>query len=357
MRVFTCGNCGQLVYFENDRCQRCGFELGFLPDQLTLATLRPIEGMDGAFAPLNGAAPVERCENAESAGCNWMVPTGSPGLCRACALSRRIPDLSVPENVTLWREAELAKRRLVYALLRLGLPLARREGVRLVFDILSDKAEAQPVLTGHADGLITINLAEADPAERERRRNDLGEAYRTLLGHFRHEVGHYYWDALVLDGGHLDACRAVFGDDSQDYAAAMKRHYAEGPPADWSDAFVSSYATMHPWEDFAETWAHYLHIVDALDTAEAFGIEVDPGVSRDPSLSAHVRGDAYHARSIDDLIAAWLPLCYAVNSLNRSLGQPDLYPFVLSQPAIRKLGYVHDLIRSSAGARAVSCRA
>lgn len=350
MRVFTCGNCGQLVYFENSRCQRCGFEFGFLPDQLTLTALSPIEGSAGRFEALAaGWAPVERCASAASAGCNWLVPAGSPGFCRACALSRRIPDLSVPENVALWRDAELAKRRLIYALLRLGLPLERREGVKLAFDILSDKAEDQPVLTGHADGLITINLAEADPAERERRRNDLGEAYRTLLGHFRHEVGHFYWDALVLDGGQVDACRAVFGDDSQDYGAAMSRHYAEGAPADWGNAFVSAYATMHPWEDFAETWAHYLHIVDALDTAEAFGIEVDPGVTRDPSLSAHVRGDAYRARSVQDLVTAWLPLCYAVNSLNRSLGQPDLYPFVLSEPAIHKLGFVHDLIRSSRG--------
>jgi hypothetical protein len=105
---------------------------------------------------------------------------------------------------------------------------------------------------------------------------------------------------------------------------------------------------MHPWEDFAETWAHYLHIVDALDTAAAFGLRVKPEVSSDPTLAAKVTGDPYAADNVEALIADWLPLCYAVNSLNRSMGQPDLYPFVLSEPAIAKLGYVHDLIRDSA---------
>jgi len=181
--------------------------------------------------------------------------------------------------------------------------------------------------------------------ERERRRSELGEAYRTLLGHFRHEVGHFYWDALVRDGGKVDACRAVFGDESVDYAESLTRHYQNGAPADWQLAHVSPYATMHPWEDFAETWAHYLHIVDALDTAEAFGIHVDPGVTLDPTMNARIVGDPYRTISAADLIADWLPLSYAVNSLNRSLGQSDLYPFVLSQPAIAKLGFVHDLVR------------
>jgi hypothetical protein len=346
MRVFTCGNCGQLVYFENSRCERCGSELGFLPDSLALVALQPTTEGEG-LAPLGASHdPVQRCANTQTAACNWLTPVGPATLCASCELGRRIPDLDVPENVTLWRAAETAKRRLVYALLRFGLPLAAPSGPRLVFDILSDAAEDEPVLTGHADGLVTINLAEADPAERERRRADLGEAYRTLLGHFRHEVGHFYWDALVRDGGPIEAFRALFGDDRLDYAAALRRHYETGAPADWQAAFVSPYATMHPWEDFAETWAHYLHIVDALDTAAAFGLKVDPAVSPDAGLNAEIEGDPYRAASIEALVADWLPLSYAVNSLNRSLGQPDLYPFVLTEPAIAKLGFVHDLIHA-----------
>ncbi len=270
MRAFACTNCGQLAYFENERCEACGSELGFQPQTLELVALRPLEDGSGAYEAIGSGEIVRHCANHQTAGCNWLTPGDAPGLCESCVLGRRIPDLGVPENVALWREAEIAKRRLVYALKRLGLPLARPDGAPLVFDILSDAAEAQPVMTGHDDGLITINLAEADPAERERRRHDLGEVYRTLLGHFRHEVGHFYWDALVRDGGREDACRQVFGDDRLDYEMALKNHYANGAPADWQMSFVSPYATMHPWEDFAETWAHYMHIVDALDTAAAF---------------------------------------------------------------------------------------
>jgi hypothetical protein len=349
MRAFACTNCGQLAYFENTLCESCGSELGFRPDTLELVALSPLDDGSAAYSVIGEEGVIlQHCSNHQTAGCNWLTPAGPPGLCDSCALGRRIPDLNVPENVGLWREAETSKRRLVYALKRLGLPLARPDGAPLVFDILSDAAEAQPVMTGHDDGLITINLAEADPAEREKRRNDLGEVYRTLLGHFRHEVGHFYWDALVRDGGREDACREVFGDDRLDYALALKSHYETGAPADWQLSFVSPYATMHPWEDFAETWAHYLHIVDALDTAAAFGMRVKPEVSSDPTLAAKVTGDPYAADSVETLIADWLPLCYAVNSLNRSMGQPDLYPFVLSEPAIVKLGYVHDLIRDSA---------
>ena len=190
-------------------------------------------------------------------------------------------------NEERWRALEAAKRRLIYALKRLGLPLeAKREDAAkgLAFDFLADAGPGQPVMTGHDDGLITINIAEADSAERERRRLELGEPYRTLLGHLRHEVGHYYWDVLVRDGGKIEACRAVFGDESVDYQEALDRHYQTGAPAGWEENFVSAYATMHPWEDFAETWTHYLHMVDTLDTAASFGMAVDPGVSDDPTL-------------------------------------------------------------------------
>jgi hypothetical protein len=347
MQIFKCGACGQLVYFENTVCTRCNHELGFDPRQMCLVTGTFAEGV---LTGLDGAAWA-RCRNAWEDACNWLVPAGSDGeLCPACALNRTIPDLSVARNRVLWQSIEAAKRRLVYALMRFGLPLrSQREAGEsgLAFDFLSDAGAGGRVMTGHADGLVTINIAEADPAERERRRADLAEPLRTLLGHLRHEVGHYYWDLLVRDGGRLEEARAIFGDERADYAEALRRNYEQAPPADWQERHVSAYAAAHPWEDFAETWTHYFHIVDTLDTASAFGLGVDPQVSDDPALSTSIALDPYRARDVDALVAAWLPLTYAVNSLNRSMGQPDLYPFVLSPVAIGKLGFVHRLIRSS----------
>lgn len=352
MQIFACGACAQLVYFENTACTRCGHALGFDPGGMALLALEP--GEDGLLRDVDRGRLWRRCRNAGHEACNWLIPAGDPDtLCLACRLNRTIPDLSVPGNLALWQSIEEAKRRLVYALLRFRLPLvSQREGgeAGLAFDFLAD-AE-QPVMTGHADGLITINIAEADPAERERRRVELGEPFRTLLGHFRHEVGHYYWDMLVRDGGRLEAARAIFGDERADYAEALRRNYETGPPGDWQERHVSAYAAAHPWEDFAETWTHYLHIVDTLDTAASFGLGVDPVVSDDPALKARIGFDPYRAPDIGTLIAAWLPLTYAVNSLNRSMGQPDLYPFVLSPVAIEKLGFVHDLIHASPEAAA-----
>lgn len=348
MRIFTCAACGQLVYFENSVCTRCGHALGFEAEAMTLATLEP--GGDGGLSTTDGRTWAY-CANAEHGACNWIVPRGGPVFCRSCGLNRTIPDLSVEGNLALWQEIEAAKRRLVYALLRFGLPLSSQvedEARGLAFDFLAEAGADEPVMTGHDDGLITINIAEADDAERERRRTAMGEAYRTLLGHFRHEVGHYYWDTLVRDGGPIDAARALFGDEREDYQAAIERHYKEGPPADWQARHVSAYATMHPWEDFAETWTHYLHIVDTLETAESFGLRVDPQVSDDPALEARITFDPYRETRLERIVAAWLPLTYAVNSLNRSMGRPDLYPFVLSAPAIEKLRFVHELVRGVA---------
>lgn len=348
MKLSLCETCGNMLHFENSLCLRCGSPLGFIPDAMDLRALTAAD--DGTLSPK--ARPEERwraCANAEAAGCNWLVPLDAPdGFCTACHLNRTIPDLSVPGNQEKWRAIECAKRRLVYALLRLSLPLAsyKDDAARgLAFDFLADTEDAQ-VLTGHADGLITINIAEADSPERERRRVELGEPYRTMLGHMRHEVGHYYWDLLVRDGGRLEASRAMFGDEREDYAEALQRHYQTGAPPDWQESYVSSYATMHPWEDFAETWTHYLHMVDTLDTAASFGLAVDPEVSDDPELATTIAFDPYRAVRFERLVAAWVPLTVAVNSLNRSMGQPDLYPFTLSPPAITKLGFIHDLVHS-----------
>jgi hypothetical protein len=347
MRVFTCQNCGQLLHFENSVCMRCGMALGFLPEELTLSALNP-EG--DAWRAMADNGLWRPCGNAEAAGCNWVVPAeDADPFCPACELNRTIPDLAVPGNLERWQALEAAKRRLIYALKRLGLPLRSRKDDAdrgLAFDFLAD-AQGQPVMTGHDDGLITINIAEADSAERERRRVELGEPYRTLLGHLRHEVGHYYWDRLVRDGGKLEAARAVFGDETEDYQAALDRHYREGPRAGWEASYVSAYATMHPWEDFAETWTHYLHMADTLDTAASFGMVVDPGVTDDPTMETEIAFDPYRTKNFDRLVKAWLPLTVAVNSLNRSMGQADLYPFALTPATIDKLRFIHDLVRGA----------
>jgi hypothetical protein len=346
MKLFICQNCGQLLHFENSVCMRCGVALGLIPGTLTLTALTP---EDGAWRAMADGNLWQTCANHQAAACNWLVAPGGPtAFCEACALNRTIPDLADPRHAEHWRAIEAAKRRLVYALRRFGLPIPNRAaGAKngLAFDFLADSDPSAPVLTGHDDGLITLNIAEADPAEREKRRLELNEPYRTLLGHLRHEVGHYYWDLLVRDGGQVDACRALFGDESADYQQSLERHYQTGAPPDWQESFISAYATMHPWEDFAETWTHYLHIVDTLDTAGSFGLEIEPEVSDDPKETVEVSFDPYRTRSFDKLIDAWFPLSVALNSLNRSMGQADVYPFAISPPVVDKLRFIHELIR------------
>jgi hypothetical protein len=348
MKLFKCQHCGEVLYFENRLCGNCGHRLGYLPEHDTMTALDP-DGSEWAALASETDRHFRFCDNAGQDACNWLVPAdSSERFCLACRHNHIIPDLTAGSNLAKWRKLELAKHRLFYTLLRLGLPLATRaehpEG--LVFDFLAESAApgAPKVLTGHDNGLITLNLNEADDAAREKLRQQMGEPYRTLLGHFRHEVGHYFWDRLVRDAGHLDACRAVFGDDSQDYNQALQRHYADGAPANWQENFVSAYATAHPWEDFAETWAHYLHIVDTLEMGSAFGMRVRPRVADTEDFSADLNFDPHAAGNIDRLIGAWLPLTFAVNNLNRCMGEPDLYPFLLSPAAIHKLDFIHRLV-------------
>jgi hypothetical protein len=246
--------------------------------------------------------------------------------------------------VEAWGRLETAKRRLLYTLLGLGLPVEPRDasGRGLAFVFARD-SEEERVFTGHADGVVTINAAEADDPTREAVRRDMGEAYRTLLGHCRHEIGHYYWDRLVRDGPWLERVRARFGDERADYARARERHYASGPPADWPSSHVSAYASMHPWEDWAETFAHYLHMVDTLETARSYGLALRPAPVDGAALPG-VSARRLDFDDFDDLVTAWVPLTLALNSLNRGMGLPDLYPFVLSPDAVRKLQLVHDVI-------------
>jgi hypothetical protein len=332
MLSFACGRCGHLVFFENTVCLNCSTELGFVPDRLELFALTG-EGAEGLY----------RCANLELATCNWMVT--QPGrLCRSCELTRTRPSDRDPAGLAAFASAEAAKRRVIMQLLDLSLP-----GVapgRLSFDLLS--SEHQRVATGHADGVITIDLAESDDARREARRAQLGEPYRTMLGHMRHELGHYLQPLIVTGDAEWAACRALFGDDTADYSHALERHYADGPPSEWPRRHVSAYATMHPWEDWAETFAHYLHIRDTLQTAGEYGVTVrgPRAVTLNASLKA-TPGLAAGDRGFAELLDDWLPLTYALNAVNRSMGLDDLYPFTLATPVIDKLEFVHERVQEA----------
>ena len=353
MRIFSCSRCHQVVFFENVRCTRCGAELAYLPEYAVVSTMEP-EPDGGALVATARVAKGDRyrlCQNSIEHGvCNWAVSLKDDDLyCRGCRLNDVIPNLSHAGALVAWGRIEHAKKRLLYTLFELGLKVEsqRERKGGLVFSFKEgDAKSASPVLTGHDDGHITLNVAEADNPGREKLREQLGEVYRTLLGHFRHEIGHYYWDVLIRDTDEVGPFRDLFGDSTKDYATELERHYEKGAPPDWQTAFVSTYATMHPWEDWAETWAHYLHIVDTLGTARSYGIALKPEATGLTLPPADLRVNARRVdfEDFDDLITAWIPLTVALNSLNRAMGLPDLYPFVLSERAIQKLRFVHDVI-------------
>ncbi len=368
MKLFTCGACQQIVYFENSQCTRCGHALAYLADHAVLTALEPgagEEGRNGIFVALAPEAKGERyrqCGNQiDYAACNWAVPADDDHrLCRACRLNEVIPNLSDPKANEAWLKLEQSKRRLVYTLLALGLPVESRAGHPggLAFAFKQDLPGEQKVMIGHEEGLITINIAEADSPFREKARLELGETYRTVLGHFRHEIGHYYWDVLIANSPLIDSFRNLFGDERASYEQAVEAHYKNGAPADWRDRFVSSYASMHPWEDWAESWAHYLHMVDTLETARSFGLALWPAPPA-VEAKAEVAKLAIGTRRLDfddfdDLLRAWVPLTIALNSVNRSMGLSDLYPFVLTESALRKVRFVHDVVERAGVSSAVS---
>ncbi len=359
MKLFSCQSCKQILFFESVACTRCGHALAYLPDRGLVGVIEPetsgpidLETRWKTLARPPGAPLYRLCKNSGEHGvCNWALPADEEGeYCVACRLTRVIPNLSVPGSLEAWHRLEIAKRRMLYTLLELGLPVEKKDDEHpggMAFEFLQDSDGAPKVFTGHHDGIITINVAEADDPFREKMRIELGETYRTLLGHFRHEIGHYYWDRLIKETPMLPDFRARFGDEQADYAEAQQRHYDAGPPPDWPDRFVSSYASMHPWEDWAETWAHYLHIVDTLETARAFGLSLKPAPVAARKTGRPVAATKLDPSSFDDLIGGWIPLTMALNSLNRSMGTVDGYPFVLSEAAIAKLRFVHDVVANA----------
>ncbi|MFD4836506.1 putative zinc-binding metallopeptidase [Achromobacter sp. NPDC058515] len=353
-KAFRC-YCGQPIFFSNTECLNCRRQLGFDPKRGHVLALDE-GGVPGAWRVAGRARgkTFKRCANYHMpALCNWLVPAHAPdALCVACSLNRTIPDLSVPENGPLWFKVEAAKRQLIAQLITLGLPLRRSAAPGdggLAFDLLAPAADGAPLLTGHAGGLITINILEADDAYRVQLREAMREPYRTLLGHFRHEIGHYYWDHLIAGSPWLGAFRQVFGDERADYAQALRRNYEPGPPPDWAVHYISTYASCHPWEDWAETWAHYLHMMDTLDTAISFGVTrtaVEQAYEPFTVASLYDPEDP-DGQSFLDLVNAWVALTGVLNELSRSMGQRDFYPFVLPREVVGKLQFVHRVVKGA----------
>lgn len=359
MKLFKCDHCGQPVYFENTFCVQCNAFLGFDPVQMDLLAIQP--GEDNSYtlsdSNVNSSSSTTRykyCSNQQYKVCNWLLPHNSEDkFCIACNLNRTIPDLSKPDQLEKWASIEVAKHRLVYSLLRFKLPVISKkqnEDKGIAFDFLSEenKEGTKRLLTGHDHGLITMNIAEADDAIREMARNQMDEVYRTVLGHFRHEIGHYYWEQLIKETDRLQLFRNLFGDETADYGDALKQHYSQPVPITWSEKFISAYAGAHPWEDWAETWAHYIHIIDTMETAYSFGMTLTPrSGDAQNDMSASLNIDPYTTKSMDDIFERWIPLSFVMNSLNRSMGMKDSYPFVINEAVKNKLKFIHETIRGN----------
>ncbi|MEL6211009.1 MAG: putative zinc-binding metallopeptidase, partial [Pseudomonadota bacterium] len=290
------------------------------------------DGLAVAYDPATGGfvATPPFCVNRDIIGCNWAAPADG-AFCEACAMTALAPDTSMPRALENWAKTEAAKRWVLANLRRWGWfgPLDR--GARPVFHMLAEGVT--PVVMGHADGVVSLSIEEADPVLQINRREALGERYRTMIGHIRHEIAHVLWWRLGLRQDFLDDFRSLFGDERSDYGAALEQHYRDGPPTDWQDGYLSPYATAHPHEDWAETAAHLLHLVEITDSAVATGLS-----------GAALPGDdwmPYAEADPERLLDVAATLTLAINHVNRSMGLPDLYPFVLSDLARRKLAFAH----------------
>lgn len=330
--------------------------LGFIPEDAQLSAFTT--NQYGNLQASSNGKLYRKCKNySDYDVCNWMVPLeDNDEYCLSCNLNEVIPDLTDAANLKLWYRMEKAKRRLLYALLRLKLPLKSKadDNVQgLGFSFLKDETQDQFgneltvknfVTTGHAAGLITINLNEADHSARIEMREKMQEQYRTLLGHFRHESGHYYWDRLIAKSDKLDKFRKLFGDERLDYVQSMNSYYENGPASNWQNVWISAYASMHPWEDWAETWAHYLHMIDTLETANDFDFSIAGNKIANPIPNEGWLDQVYTATSFTHLFNDWCQLTKVLNGLNRSMGLDDAYPFVIPLSALDKLRFVHEVV-------------
>lgn len=343
MKIFQCGHCNHPLFFENYKCENCGY----------LSAYHDVDRSMLAFDPLGASSITDSegieykyCKNREHDVCNWLLEKNDPGVyCSACQLNRTIPNLSDKKNFPKWKNLEVAKHRLIYQLQKIGLnlPSKMNDDEGLCFDFIARQNNPK-IMTGHANGVITILLREADSVLREQMRKRLLEPYRTLIGHLRHEVGHYFWDRLVFNNQDvLGSFRAIFGDEQANYSDALQLYYKQGAPENWQEWFISTYASSHPWEDWAETWAHYLHIMDMVETAYFFGLKVNPSDGKN-GMRTEAAFDPYTVSDFETIINTCVPLSFAVNSINRAMGIPDVYPFVISQPVIRKMAFIHEMV-------------
>ena len=333
MRAFVCEVCGAELFFENSVCVSCGSAVGYSREQ-------------GRLVAVTDDQPI--CANLNLCGCNWIAdPSSALGLCFSCRLTRTRPADADAVGLAQYWVAEAAKRRLIFGLDELELPIMISNGsVGLAFDLLS--SSRSKIITGHLNGIITLDLAESNDAHREALRQSMDEPYRTVLGHFRHEVGHYYCELLALTPDRRDEFQRLFGDETLSYEEALQHHYSAGAGQQWQGDFISAYATMHPLEDFAEVFGHFLHIADTLQTAGELGLLPQPEQSGNTFTTvgtARKLRESLLERPMADVVGeTWLPLTKGLNQINRSMGKPDLYPFVLAQPVIAKLAFVADLV-------------
>ncbi|MFD2914193.1 zinc-binding metallopeptidase family protein [Psychroserpens luteus] len=343
MKIFRCGHCNHAIFFENYSCENCGHLSGYKDKGRKMLTFTP--DSENLISDENQKA-YKYCKNIEFNACNWVIKKDSPeDYCNACLLNRTIPNLSDLNNFEKWQNLEVAKHRLVYQLQKIGLaiPSKMRDINGLCFDFVAQQNNPN-LMTGHANGVITILLREADSVLREQMRKQFVEPYRTLIGHLRHEVGHYFWDRLIYtDPKALEEFRTIFGDERVNYGEALQLYYKVGAPSKWETSFISKYATSHAWEDWAETWAHYLHIMDMVETAYFFGVTVKP-IKKKKELKTKVTFDPYTIEDFDVIIKTCRPLSFAVNSINRAMGVPDVYPFVITEPVVVKLKFIHRLL-------------
>lgn len=343
MKIFECGYCDNPLFFENNQCENCGHLSGYRDSDRKMLTFDPENKL---FISDREQISYKYCKNKEYDVCNWLVEKENPEeYCNACQLNRTIPNLSNKKNFEKWCKLEVAKHRLIYQLQKIGLSLPNKMNHEdgLCFDFISRQYNSN-IMTGHANGVITILLREADSVFREQMRTQLMEPYRTLIGHLRHEVGHYFWDRLIRTDSHLlEEFRAIFGNEELNYSDALQKYYQNGAPGNWHESFISKYATSHPWEDWAETWAHYLHIMDMVETAHFFGLNVEPLESR-MQMKASASFDPYTVDDFDTIVQTCVPLSFAVNSINRTMGVPDVYPFKITSGVIHKMKFIHKLL-------------
>ncbi len=341
------------------QCQR---ELGFLPDRLQLAPLTAVadQKWTSEYAP---DRLYRKCSNYLAHHvCNWMVADDDDHeFCLSCRLNKIIPNLNNAANYKRWHRMERAKRRTLYNLFRLGLSVVDRKSDPvngLEFRFMEDIKRYDPcseelitykqIVTGHQTGTITINIQEADHSHREAVRENMNEPYRTTLGHVRHETGHFFWYRLIASSPFHDHFRELFGDERNDYQQSVQHYYENGPRSNWQENFISAYASSHAWEDWAETWAHYLHITDTMETAYDFGLSIEGHVLPPPlniGDDKKVFANEYlHTMAFDDLLTDWMRLTILMNALNRSMGLRDAYPFSVSAGVADKLRFVHQVI-------------